>query len=215
MIRKIIAAKPWGSELDKDAPALPPENALTPDQMGLLPMGSGSPGDEREGSAPSADAPTTPDAFEKPGASASPPAGAAPAAAAVPGVAGAGAAPVGAPAPVEVQKTALNGGQVSAIVDVLKSVQDGTLNPEAAKAALALAFPGYDLEQAGSAIDSAFAVYEKEKVENERKEEEMRKAGLAAAPPPGSPPPPPGANGAAAPPPNGAPAPKKPAPPKE
>lgn len=166
MIRRIIASKPFGGELDDEAPELDDPNApvggVGADAEALL-----------HGRGPEADAPK---AGERPGAGGSSPSGA-PAAPSVPASTGAG--PVGG-AGGDLQKTALNGAQIQAVMDVCTQVAEGLLPAAVAKAILALAFPGYDLEQIGSAVDAAAAEGETRKTQRAAAE-----AAAAKRPPPG------------------------------
>ena len=54
----------------------------------------------------------------------------------------------------DVQKTALNGAQVTSLVDVCDSVSTGVLTHESAKAIIAAAFPAFTPEQINGMIDS-------------------------------------------------------------
>lgn len=180
MVRKLIAGKPIGAELEDEAPPLLPLPGAGVSTNGLPLHQDGTGSSEPD---PDAKAPVL---GEKPGASASPPGVTAP---------GAQAPVAGAPT-VEIQKTALNGAQIAAVVDVCTQVAEGVLSADTAKAVLALGFPGYDLEQIGTAVDAAEAEGVKRRKANEAAAARQLAAAEAAAkggtgaPPEGPPKPP-------------------------
>lgn len=75
---------------------------------------------------------------------------------------------------VAVQDTALNGAQIASLLDVVRAVNDGELDVEAAIALLVVAFPTIDSEEAGRILSGAAA----------RAEEAKARSDAAPTPPP-------------------------------
>lgn len=137
MGRAAFKGKAIGEFLEQEPPPLPGEAKPT----GVPGHPETGTGDDGMGPAPEAGQAKRDETTAVPGAPAgtTPPAGA-------PGESG--AAPV--------QDTALNGAQVTSLLDIVDRVVERTLTPPAAKLAIQLAFPMMNVERIGALVDEAF-----------------------------------------------------------